>query len=348
MAFINNTNNISGSSVNGTITLALKQTLLSAGWLLKGSGDGTSNYSNVATTGGTQATDYLTSSAALYAQRNWWRIRSPARFPDGNYREFTFQFIKGGSSSLYDLLYHFRIKYSRCSGDIGFYGGTITGSANTTPTSQTTTDEFIILGSGYSTDTGSVGFHAYDGTLGGNAISDSDWNSSTSFWNVMAETSSPYPFFLHSHTQTTKTPKICVSFFPLDAASYNLADSEPYVFVNLAVGGAEATRKFKSILGIGTVNQSMVDLTLNPAPQAGQHSITGNDTLIPYEFYRLASATAPRGWKGVSSYALSPTTRNLRSNLDTFSVNSTRDKILVGSNSTQFFVFPWDGSIPLF
>lgn len=344
MAYIWNTNNISGSNINGLLLYALKESLLSGGWLLKGNGNGVDSYDNIATNNSSQATDYLTTAADMSNPRSWFRVRTPGRLPDGNYRELTIQLTRYSSAATY---YPLRVKYSRCVSDSGFYGasGTGTGSYDITPRTSTISDEYIIAGSAVGSDTGSYDIFG-NGTLTGEGLPyGGDFDSSNNYWSTAVDNASPYPFYLLAHTKTTKAAKCTFSFFPMIDGTYNSADLDPYVFYF-------GFSKIRGILGLGTANENMVDLTANHAPTAGQYSISSNDVLLPTEFYRLASATVPRGWKGASNFTLSSTAKFSRQNLDTYNVNSTRDKIInyinFGYGSYFFAIFPWDGSVPQF
>jgi len=120
--------------------------MVSAGWVVKSSGDGTTYNS----TG-----DQISSAASLAVTRAWFRIQDP-----GTRREFTFQ--RGTDNTLW------RVKFSESS---KFTGGT--PNATTTPTA---TDEALLFGSALGTDSTATGTQMFntDATYRSHAICFSD------------------------------------------------------------------------------------------------------------------------------------------------------------------------------
>lgn len=336
MALQFTTNSILTSSVDGSFILRLKNALISAGWVLKGSGNGTSAYSNVDTANGSSATDYFNSYSIASTGRAWFRIRTPNTMSDGNYREFCFQ-----STTVSQPSYSpFRVKYSRCVGGKGFVSGTITANSGTTPTAYTATDEHVYLGSPAYTDTGSLSSDQ-SGQLYGKYLTLS-FGSNFIYLNIVCNNEYPYNFSTFYYNKTSLGASGYLAFDSLLENTYNPGDTEPTVFLKAAQGFSAESY---SILGIGTANQKAVSLTFDTIPTTGQDPITGNDVFLPISYYRARSASLPTGWKGVSKYLFQPTTMVGRNPLDTFNLNGTKDKIFLGSNSS-YFIFDWDGSLP--
>ncbi len=336
MALQFTTNSILTSSVDGSFILRLKDALISSGWLLKGSGDGTANFSNVDTAGSTQATDYFNTYAKATTSRAWFRIRTPNTMSDGNHREFCFQSTTVSQPSSNP----FRVKYSRCVGGKGFVSGTITANSGTTPTAYTVTDENIYLGSPAYTDTGSVSSDV-SGQLYGNYLTLS-FTSNFYYLNIFCNDKYPYNFYTFYYNKSSLINCGYLIFDGLLENTYNSSDTEPTVFLRNFRNGSLAAY---SILGIGTVNQKAVSVTFDDIPRAGQDSISSNDVFLPIGYYRARSATAPTGWKGVSKFMFQPTTYFGRSALDTFNLNGTKDKIFLGLGA-NYLIFDWDGSAP--
>lgn len=122
----------------GQALYSLVTTLVAAGWVAKGSGDGISAYS---ATDGTAVTNGTVGPNGFLNAGAWMRVQSPKVGLNGQKREFVFQQGNGGGIG---STVNIRIKYSpNAFGVTGFTGGA--PSAVRVPSA---TDEVTVAGSG--------------------------------------------------------------------------------------------------------------------------------------------------------------------------------------------------------
>lgn len=295
-----------------------KTQLKSAGWSVKSSGDATTFNST-----GDQIASGASGATGLANTNAWFRIQSP----DG-YGEFTFQ--RGGTNLLW------RIKYSRAN---HFTGGS--PSATRTPSA---TDELILHGGGTDASPTYTTVFAADGSYR---------------WNVGTETSSPYTFWACSiptgggASLTTIIQDYFLAAEPTDGNLY-------LIITCAAVNGLTtgATNINGQGRGLGSTVRTVTSLAaVTPTtaidvaamsynsgattiyPDAGvTNPISGKDEVFPILWARGSSVANP-GYKGIG-YMVKWVGLN-RSAGDTLTINSTRDRIIIGSVS-----LPWDGSVP--
>lgn len=330
MSYIYNTN--ATASYDGAL-IRLKEDLVAAGWLLKGSGNGIggSNFSNLDTSGPTQATDYFTGtlpSDGTLNYRAWFRLRTPTTLSNGTYRELVFQKVSTGYT---------RVKYSLCVSGTGFSGSVIADSG-TTPSAYTTGDEYFVMGTG--SDASPTSGDLPYCNIGNNLR-----------YSSICNNEAPYNFYMFSFRGIYKDYRACMAFDPLSSGSYNILDLDPYVFYWKNMNFGSSVDYAKGILAYGKVNQTMASLSVTRVPDIGVGHIASEDNMLPVSYYRAEGLSAPYGWKGRSAVILEPTTHALRFTLDTYSVNSTRDKIFFKADGSSTYlcpIFPWDGSIPIY
>lgn len=131
-------NNLATNPVYALAMFLSKNLLISAGWTVGGSGDGTS-YSAVV--------DLLTTAQIIHDNaRSWIRLIAPFEDSPGNRQEWTFQLVS--SSSIFN---HARVKHSRSAG--------FTGGAPNAITTPSATDEEVLRGGG--TDAAPTGGRMY-------------------------------------------------------------------------------------------------------------------------------------------------------------------------------------------
>lgn len=302
----------------------LKTALKAAGWTVRASGDGLSNYNAT----GDLFTSMTATANGWLNVRAWYRIQSPS----GN-EEYTFQRISSTAV---------RIKVSHFA---KFTGGT--ANATTTPSAA---DEMIVMGSG--TDASPNGISA-SGMTGYRLYIGADLDPPYS-WFVLpifpggysSGTTSTIPFFMgqdgFSQIESTDASKI----FTMSCAGNTLVASSFVTATNPGISspGCILTARYPnastsggSVLGWQMANFASSSITM--AGNCSGNVVTLKEELLPFGLWRPTSMVNP-AFKGIAN-----TFRLLGSNRspgDTLSVNTTRDKIIIGQ-----FVFPWDGSIPV-
>lgn len=302
----------------------IKTALKSVGWVVKASGDGLSAYSST-----TDIITSMTSGANGWLNaRAWFRIQSPS----GN-EEYTFQ--RTAATTVRAKISHFA----------KFTGGS--PSATVTPSAA---DEAILLGGG--TDASPTSFSAsgltgYRHYIGMDADAPYSWYSLVIFpGGYTSGTASAIPYFMAQDGLSQIEPTDASQIFTMmcgsasllqtsfaTASSYTLSSSGAYLCARYP------STNTTSVLPIGW---NMVGLNASSTAMAGNCSgniITLKEELLPFGLWRSTSLVSP-AFKGLAA-----TFRLLGANKapgDTLSVNSTRDKIIIGQ-----FVFPWDGSVPV-
>lgn len=310
-----------GTTPDGNWILKLKETLVSCGWILKGSGDGTSNFSNIATNDGSSATDHITSTTIANTNRAWFRLRSPAIVADGFFRELVFQYAPTGTAKV-----NLRIKYSLCPSNVGFEGGS--PSATQVPTA---TDQTVVVGTGT------------DASPTGDRIA---YPNNYALLNIVCEQVSPFSFYVYGYDQGSLAKPFTFAYEALKANTYPISDADPYVFVvtvfnDFSTEAGSVVRGLFHYLG----SKVMMNFTSAIAPATGVNNANNYDDLIPVSYYRLESDPAPNGFKGYARNILATTALNIRQTTDTYSVNVTRDRILIKNSFSS--IYPWEpGVIP--
>jgi hypothetical protein len=238
---------------NGSVAIYnLKETLKQAGWAVKSSGDGTSNYD---ATG-----DTITSSGGgLHGMANanaWFRIQSPA---GAGGREYTFQ--RGGGNQSW------RCKYSASA---GFTGGT--PDFQQTPSA---TDQQILLGSG--TD-GAPNF-----SIG--------LSGSASRVHIGTQTAAPYDWYLLEVENGSITAYCYLLGVGLVPGLYPSGDADPWI-TGWTVTNPSINQLCSTSTGLGSgyykkglVGEAFVKYRCyydsNYPTNFPVNPITGNDEAIP-------------------------------------------------------------------
>lgn len=309
----------------------LTSTLVTAGWLVVSDSDGTT-YNP---TGG-QVTSGAVGAGGLNNNNAWMRLRAP--IVGNNVREITIQ--RGATSRVW------RIKYSANN---GFVGGTPgisqTGSA---------LDEVIMLGSGTDAAPGfSASWFAIDGSyrwhiIAGGAdeyysfVAFALTSTTTSalngiFLDVMAPGSYPAndvdPAVMYCSVASNAISEL-VSASPTTANVTDSAKARAWFGPTTAAGSSLTTDNCNvSIINYGGIFGGTLNFVVNP--------FSGRDTLIP-PFYARSFSQSLRlgGIKGFSTLFLLGSMA--RTNLDTLTTLSTRDKVRFG-----LLWLPWDGTVPV-
>ena len=302
----------------------LKTLLLSAGWILKGNGDGTS-FDQVADTGTTPVTtDYITSTAKAAINSSWWRVRMAGTAPQ---TEFVLQHNASGNH------YQWSIRFSPSA---GFVTG---GSATVAPTS---TDE-VALCAAYTQ------ILAADGSYRANLMADSA--SPYGFWLAAFPNGGGNPnagFMLDPLTDTNSLDvhKYAVYLSQSNGAAYRTGLAGALDFSagaggNLPRGYLSATLTSGNFVGLMPQALAFSGANTTPFPgYAGPNAFDHKETLIAPAYVRKTALAAPRGYKGFSSLMRwASTTRSTGAALDQATA---RDWIMMGE-----VALPWDGSYPL-
>lgn len=291
-----------------------KELLKTAGWTVPSSSDGTTYNSS-----GDQITSGASGAGGFANNSAWFRLRDPSGI-----KEITIQ--RGTNNSIYRIKYSFLAKFS---------GGS--PSATQTPSA---TDEFIALGTG--TDA-SPGYSAWFGTDG------------TYRWNVGADNASPYGFWAGSFSNGGGvSPATGIVLDPLTGTAatdghvhlFYVSSSSPFQVANLCSESFANTNRRVSTVPAASPSTTMEYHGLyyiTPSGQVipsniGTNPLNSKDETFPIIWARR-SALANPGYKGVSTIMkYNGTTRSIG---DTFTVNTTRDRIIYGDIN-----LPWDGSVP--
>lgn len=307
---------LNNTPATGAIAFYLfKETLKSASWTAVSSSDGTTY--NAA---GDQITSGNSGAGGFDNTRAWIRMRDPA-----GVRELILQ------RTTTNLLW--RIKLSPVA---KFSGGT--PGATTTPSA---TDEITLVGGG--TDAAGTGVQIL-GTNGAYRF------------HVMAESAGVYGFYYFTYPTGGGNPNGGFVWDPLTQTA--AGDPDPYVYYlsqNSANSfrGSAGTQDFttengthtpKAYLGaVATTTNFVGALPALPgvvpsgfsyAAACPANPFSGENEGVPFWYGRRNALTAPRGYKGFSSFMRA----NITTGLSTGTTGATLTWILVGD-----MWLPWDG-----
>jgi hypothetical protein len=326
----------------------LCSTMVSAGWAIKGSGDGGAFYDS---TGGTAVTSGATGAHGLDVSSAWIRIQAPA-VNGGSIvnqtREWTFQRSTTNNKG-------WRIKYSASA---GFTGGS--PSATVTPSA---TDEVFMCGGG--TDAAPT-FTA-------------NWFSTDAAykWNIACGGAAEfYSFNAFGFTSNSTTALNGIFMDVMATGSFPSSDVDPcVVYCSAAAIGYNAQSVFGQLgSALSTVtNPALARAWMGPVSAAGASTTSNNvnigicpygstnaaviggvstcgtnpfslkDDMLPAIWARPGSSLAPAGYKGISTlFTLGSVQRQF---LDTADVAGTRDRIFLGLALTTQFWAPWGGAL---
>ncbi|HVI42661.1 MAG TPA: hypothetical protein VM577_18575 [Anaerovoracaceae bacterium] len=284
----------------------MKQLLVSAGWVVKSSGDGLSAFSSstdIITSGSSGANGWANTTA-------WVRIQSPAGAAS---REFMIQRSNSNTAWL--------INYSYSA---GFSGGSPSATAAPTATDSQT----IINTTLFNTDN----------NYRWNAMADTV--SPYGFYMMTFDPGGTAPSSNPPGAAWMMEPMVAGSFSTLDVDPVVHYATNGQNWTN-----TDTTHQFaylkKGLAGEGFVNVSWGHYTIpnnTIFPRGlGTDVYTGKFMLMPIIYARPTSLTAPVGWKGIgkmarwiSMFATSPTL---------ISVSTSKDFVCVGD-----VALPWNGS----
>jgi uncharacterized protein (UPF0333 family) len=314
--------NISVTSGNGCPAFySLKTTLVSNGWTVQSSSDGTTYNSS-----GDAITSANSGANGLNNNNAWFRVRVTTA-QDGYNREFVIQ--RGTSAS------NWNIKYSL----VGFTGG----SPNATTTPTATDEQFVITTStaiftgtesvyicvGNSTDKNQFYLIGVDPGASPRAV-----KTIFALDRLLANTypsaeKDPYIIWINAGGTSVD----------LLAQNISIGSNENQLFTCGWMGKGTAVEAFKRLMGYTYRDGSGNYLHANNRTGYGANSLDGYITTLPIVFGRNAQYTTPRGAKGASTlfqWHSASTTWGT-----TFTQVSFRDRIVFGDVNV-----PWDGSAP--
>lgn len=319
MAIVSDTN--TSPTTSSDAIFSLKTTLVTAGWTVSQSGDGTTYNS----TG-----DQITTAADLANASAWFYIEAP------NGQAFTFQNQNNSTA--------WRIKWRGNGGAVG-------GSPSATQT-PTITDEIIIRGSGTDASPGYTSFLPTNGTYRWNVIADDA--SPYGFWcvpiafggasayggmifdpltAVSSGDVSPYVVMTATGGDYWQRANPNAGIYWNDENSYSGTSGNYAVYYTASTGTGNRANANAYYLYLGGNSYLNYTQAVNP--------ITGNDDLFPMVWGRRAAAGGGNpGWKGVSTF--SKYKGIYRAMGDTYTVSTARDRISINDYS-----LPWDGSVPV-
>lgn len=310
----------SAQPATGAIAVYNLWTRLSAqGWTKKMDSDGTT-YSST----GVQVTSGATGAGGLNNTNAWMRLQDP-----GGTRELSFQ--RTTSSLIW------RVKYSASAKFTG-------GSPGATQTSSAT-DEQLLLGSGTNAaPTGATWF----GT------------DNTYRQHIGADSAAPYPFWMAGIPNgggAISAAGGVLIFDPVQFAEPSDADpcviylgstSNTMLVTPLYSETAQTANVCRGYLAKGLAGEGWVTIPaiglktasreIYPNGQ-GSNPHTSKDDSIPVMYARPSAIAAPTGYKGFSRMMRWNGTG--RSNGDTLTVSTTRDRIMIGDVN-----LPWAGTVP--
>jgi hypothetical protein len=325
MAYVFSTNNLPADG--NEAMFILKATMVAAGWTVLASGTGSAG----AGSGVVGAGDLLTTPALMANSGSWFIMRSPAG---------------AGSSSFGWQHYKLGVGFSQ------------TWSTAFDPTSSW----------GAPTNPADIPSGPNTRWLMGDA---SSWVNflpvpATFAWNVCCDNAAPYPLWASPILLGGGQTRMGLLFEAVTGAPPG--DLRPYVAMvsqdSNEFGSGIYNGGINAPLGpwsVGAYDPALVSTTMEgcpgyyPSNNNGQifsnnttsnsvmNPITGKDELYPIIYGRVANSGATwQGFKGIGVMAF--TCGTARAIGDTFSVNSPRDRIRLGSNLS----LPWDGSVPVF
>ncbi len=303
------------AQTDGTVCVwALRAALIAAGWSSVKDSDGTT-YSSA----GTQLTGSGSGAHGLANNYAWFVLQAPS--VNGCARSFCFQRITN--------TYAWRIKYSY---NAGFTGGSPAGAQV-----PSATDEKVLQGAG--TDAAPTGTACFIN------------NTASIIWTMTGGAAESYCFFTFATAPgagTVYTGQMMLGLETLAAGSYSASDPDPAIIFN-AQNSADFGSNVSAYCGATQGWQTLGVCS----PQGGSPGswvgtsvgdpFTGYDVLLPLSFGRTS---APRLFKGYAAHLYAATL--LRATLDTITLNTTRDWMLLGYSSNYSIAFPWDGSVPIY
>lgn len=357
MAFFFDTNN-QATIYGASLMFKLKEVMKLAGWTVMASSDGTTYNAS-----GDQITTATTGAGGMNNSLAWFRIRMPTL--NSVTREFLFQ---RNSTAENATVISFRIKYSYSA---GFTVGTPTITATSAPAA---TDQVFIFGSG--ADTAPLSTQV-DGVTTVQLFQ----QISSTYHVCAGDSSEGYMFYWVANPAGGvqagySSPTSGMILEPMLSGTYPTEDVEPFIIHCAATLGAPTTKcfvfnglsigaaadvsgtwthgwmkkglvgeAFKSLIGSVYMENSIV-------PKAAGNQILGTnpyttkDDLLPIPYARKTNTSVntasggPYGWKGLGRHMYWLMSAD-RANGDTFTVSTTRDRIIYGDVS-----LPWDGSVP--
>ena len=288
-----------------------KEMLVSAGWAVQASSDGTT-YSG--------ADDLITQGQSgangMENDLAWFRLASP----DGA-REFTAQTVSASAQT-------FRVKYT--VGDTFTIGGSITE----TPSAS---DEYIIKGGGTdASPTGTAWHHTGNGSDG------------SDFFVGVAETVYPYRFY--GCTLDNAYPQSSGSLWAFDAVDTPTGDTDPFVVLigTAGVNGQWARGTMDTVAGStdcwamfdhGGGSETLQRVALQLYTDSGDvnDNVNSKRDLAPLLWAREDARADPDGVKGWSTLLLHMLQVNTLPRTEQFTVGSETRKYL----RRQDFALPW-------
>jgi len=290
--------------------------LISAGATKLADSDGTTYSSS-----GTRVTGGGSGSNGLGNTSAWVRLQLPGG------RELTIQ--RGASNTVW------RVKYSASA---HFTGGS--PGATQTPSA---TDEAIRLGGGTDASPTYTSIFATDATYklygGAGGATDGFWFATVL---IVGGTQSAGMFFDPLSSSTTSDGDACVIGVSISGSAFT-SGTLGLNSASATTGGVMGWLKY-GLAGSGFV--AIPALTLNDGGGAmwpnvaGTNPHTTKDALELLQYGRKSSLSAPTGPKGVSNFVA--WNASSRSSLETYSVDSTRDRIVFSDLN-----FPWNGAVVL-
>ena len=273
-------------------------------------------------TGGIVSYDWWTTDAIAETSGAWLRIQAP--LANSVNRELMFQCGTNGTQ-------YYQIRYS--------YTNTFTANTPTATTAPTATSSQIIL----------------DGTSAGGLIF-IDASGMTSM--VVCDNASPYGFAMSSNGTATYADGIFMD--PLVSGTYDTGDTDPYVFqagsgiyTSAGLGittptGAPLCYLKKGLAGEGFVTVGAIapynQGYAGTAAFLGVDPINANDVALDLNWSRNIAETAPRGWKGMSTYfKFILVSRNKK---DTHSSLGTNSRNYMVCSTGELIMIRWSGAVP--
>lgn len=308
MAYAFSVNNTPATGAVAVFTLLTL--LVSQGWTKTQDSDGTT-YSAA----GTQVTSGAAGANGLGNNRAWFVLKQA-----GSSRAYCFQRNTADNIS-------WRVSY--CA-DNAFTAGA--PGATQIPAPAAGSVEIILLGGGTpAAPTFTAMFNADGGYR----------------WHCVAGASSEkYSWAAWAVTTASTTVASSLIFDGMRDGTFNASDTDPVVYdvSGSASPGfnqftdAEGALTWLGALSAGANNRAIAARRygFGGGTSIGTNPFTGNDDLSPVPWVRT---TAPGAWKGFSTLLQWPTVA--RTNMDTYTDASTRDKVYVSG-----YALPWNGSVP--
>lgn len=273
-------------------------------------------------TGGLVTYDWWSSTTLAEASGAWIRLQMPVA--NSVNREFLFQ--RGTTGVNY-----WNIRYS--------YTTPFTGGSPSTTTVPTAASSKVIL----------------DGTAAGGLLFN-DTSGMTGM--VVCDDASPYGFALSANTTALYGDGIFVD--PMVSGTYDSGDTDPYVigagnllYSTTNMGSDTTTGLVQGHLKKGLAGEGFVTIgamcyyvqgVTTTSAYLGVDATSGNDPILDLNWGRIVSATAPRGWKGMSTFfKLALVSRNKK---DTVSTNGSGSKNFMYLSTGDMFLVRWNGAVP--